>query len=117
MPSHSHSPVVVSREPRLRAVEDVPEPVAVSTPLAADPLIGRRLGGRYTVERLIGRGGVGLVYLAHQSDAPHDVVVKVLAPHWVCNDDAVARFDREATRLGALRHPNIVTPNSTTGTS
>jgi serine/threonine protein kinase len=109
MPSHSHSPVVVPREPRLRAVEDVPEPIAVSTPLAGDPLIGRRLGGRYTVERLIGRGGMGLVYLARQLDTPNDVVVKVLAPHWVRNDDAATRFDREATRLGALRHPNIVT--------
>ena len=79
-----------------------------TTPSSADPLIGQSLGGRYKVRRLIGRGGVGLVYLADDSAEDQEVVIKVLSPGWVDDDEAVARFDREASRLGDLRHPNIV---------
>lgn len=90
---------------RLRAV---PESDAAGTPRPSNPLIGRRLGGRYTVERLLGRGRVGLRYLARRAEAPQAVVVEVLAPQWLRGADAEARFDREATRLCATRHPNIV---------
>ena len=114
MPSHSHSSAISTPRPptgphaRLQAVPDPASAGAATTPLPSDPLIGRRVGGRYSVERLIGSGGVGLVYLARQPEPPHEVVVKVLAPHWIRNADAEARFDREAARLGAMRHPNIV---------
>jgi hypothetical protein len=73
-----------------------------------DPLIGQRIGGKYRVDRLIGRGGVGLVYLAHDSQEMREVVIKVLAPHWEQDGQALARFDREAKRLSGLHHPNIV---------
>lgn len=75
-----------------------------------DPLLGKTVGGRYVIERLIGRGGVGLVYLANDT-APGgrgQVVVKVLAPHWAEDRDAVLRFDREALRMAKLDHPNVV---------
>lgn len=75
----------------------------------ADPLIGHALGGKYEIKRLIGRGGVGLVYLADQLDIEREVVVKLLAPNWADDDEALARFEREARRLSALKHPNIVT--------
>jgi eukaryotic-like serine/threonine-protein kinase len=78
-------------------------------PLPADPLIGHALGGKYVIKRLIGRGGVGLVYLADQLDVDREVVVKVLAPNWADDDEALARFEREARRLSGLKHPNIVT--------
>lgn len=77
--------------------------------LPADPLIGHALGGKYVIKRLIGRGGVGLVYLADQLDVDREVVVKVLAPNWADDDEALARFEREARRLSGLKHPNIVT--------
>jgi len=73
-----------------------------------DPLVGQTLGGKYTITRLIGRGGVGLVYHARQAEPARDVVVKVLSPHWERDTEAMARFDREAKRLSALQHPNIV---------
>jgi serine/threonine protein kinase len=73
-----------------------------------DPLVGQTLGNRYAMKRIIGRGGVGLVYLARDEVEPRDVVVKVLAPQWAQDDEALARFDREAKRLNNLRHPNIV---------
>ncbi len=80
---------------------------ALETP--ADPLIGHALGGKYSIKRLIGRGGVGLVYLADQIGVDRQVVVKLLAPNWADDDEALARFEREAKRLSGLKHPNIVT--------
>ncbi|MCA9648967.1 MAG: serine/threonine protein kinase [Myxococcales bacterium] len=77
--------------------------------LPADPLIGHALGGKYTIKKLIGRGGVGLVYLAEDREREREVVVKVLAPNWSNDDEALARFEREAKRLSGLKHPNIVT--------
>ncbi len=71
-------------------------------------MVGQTLGGKYAIVRLIGRGGVGLVYLAHQRTPQRDVVVKVLGPHWAGDAEAMARFDREAKRLSGLQHPNIV---------
>jgi len=71
-------------------------------------LIGATIGGRYTIRRLLARGGVGLVYLAQQRDPDREVVVKVLAPNWIDNAEAVARFEREGQRLGAVQHANIV---------
>lgn len=73
-----------------------------------DALLGRTVGNRYAIERLIGRGGVGLVYLAHDRKERRQVVVKVLAPHWAEDRDAVARFDREARRMSELDHVNVV---------
>lgn len=76
-----------------------------------DPLVGTIVGGKYTIRKLIGRGGVGLVYLATQTtdaETDRDVVIKVLAPHWAKDTETMARFQREASRLSTLRHPNIV---------
>jgi serine/threonine protein kinase len=82
--------------------------VLKSSETSSDPLVGQTLGGKYAVVRLIGRGGVGLVYHARQTDVGRDVVVKVLGPHWATDAEALARFDREAKRLSGLHHPNIV---------
>lgn len=80
--------------------------------VTAELAVGRLIGGRYALRRLIGRGGVGDVYLATQVARPgeeeRDVVVKMLAGRWLGDSDAVARFEREAKRLRALEHPNIV---------
>lgn len=73
-----------------------------------DPRIGAVIGGKYRIERVIGRGGMGIVYLARQDAAPREVVVKMLAPEALARPGAVARFEREARSLQALRHSNIV---------
>ena len=83
---------------------------------AVDPLIGATIAGRYTIVRLVARGGIGLVYLASRTSPPsastsasdRDVVVKVLAPNWIDNSETVARFEREGQRLGGVQHANIV---------
>ncbi len=66
------------------------------------------MGGRYQVDRLIGRGGMGLVYLGRELLDDRELVLKMLAPHWAEDPTAVARFEREGKRLSELRHPNIV---------
>ena len=73
-----------------------------------NPFIGKVMGGRYQVDRLIGRGGMGLVYLGRELLEDRELVLKMLAPHWADDPGAVGRFEREGKRLGDLRHPNIV---------
>ncbi|WP_181197607.1 serine/threonine-protein kinase [Enhygromyxa salina] len=76
----------------------------------ADPLIGQTLGGKYTIDELIGRGGMGHVYSATSTEggATRDLVVKMIAPPLAQQPQAMARFEREAKRLDGLRHSNIV---------
>jgi len=76
-----------------------------------ESLVGTTIDGRYAVTKMIGTGGVGLVYSATQApdeDGNTEVVVKVLAPNFAADTESSARFRREATRLSTLRHPNIV---------
>jgi serine/threonine protein kinase/tetratricopeptide (TPR) repeat protein len=75
----------------------------------ADPLLGTTFARRYLIERRLGRGGMGVVYQATQIDLNRPVVLKVLAPDWVGDSEALARFEREARGLSSLQHPNIVT--------
>lgn len=81
-----------------------------NTPAApsSDPLVGALLNERYRIRNMIGRGGMGVVYLATQDRQPREVVVKLLAPEWLARDGAAERFDREARSLQSLRHNNIV---------
>jgi serine/threonine protein kinase len=79
-----------------------------SKPRSLDPIIGATLVDRYRVSRIIGRGGMGLVYLAEQLDEQRMVVIKLLAPQWLDDGTAVTRFAREGTRLQQLAHPNVV---------
>lgn len=72
-------------------------------------LLGRTIAGRYEILKRIGRGGMGVVYLASQSALSRKVVIKVLAPNLVDDQNAMARFEREARGLSRLQHPNIVT--------
>jgi serine/threonine protein kinase/Tol biopolymer transport system component len=63
--------------------------------------------GPYAIKALIGQGGMGEVYRAHDSRLKRDVALKVL-PASVANDaDRLARFEREAQTLAALNHPHI----------
>ena len=67
---------------------------------------GERLGP-YEVRDAIGAGGMGEVYLAHDSRLGRDVAIKVL-PQSSGSPDALARFEREARAVAALSHPNIL---------
>lgn len=73
-----------------------------------NPLIGRLFDGRYVISQLLGRGGMGVVYLARQIDPPREVVIKMISPSLRDDPQSIARFEREAKRLQELHHPNIV---------
>jgi dipeptidyl aminopeptidase/acylaminoacyl peptidase len=71
------------------------------------PLVeGQRLGP-YEIKELLGAGGMGEVYRAHDSQLGRDVAIKLLPPAFTGDADRQARFDREAHLLAALNHPNI----------
>jgi non-specific serine/threonine protein kinase len=63
--------------------------------------------GDYRVEREIGRGGMGVVYLARDPRLERRVAIKVLAPELAGDPDRLTRLRREARALAALNHPNI----------
>src|SRR5512137_2962398 len=69
---------------------------------------GARLGP-YEIVGLIGAGGMGEVYCAHDTRLGRDVAIKVLAPHLAATPEARARFEREARTISQLSHPHICT--------
>lgn len=68
----------------------------------------RMLGGRYQLLRRIGAGGMGAVFVAHDTVLERDVAVKVLHRHLEGDAGSGERFRREARAVAALSHPNIV---------
>ncbi|HEY1403202.1 MAG TPA: protein kinase [Pyrinomonadaceae bacterium] len=66
------------------------------------------LDGKYRLERLLGQGGMGAVYLATHLGTERPVALKLITPEFMRNDEFVERFKREARAAGRLRHPNVV---------
>jgi tRNA A-37 threonylcarbamoyl transferase component Bud32 len=64
--------------------------------------------GPYRIERELGVGGFGVVYLAFDPDVRRRVALKVLHPGRLDQPEAVRRFQREAWAIGRLQHPGIV---------
>jgi serine/threonine-protein kinase len=69
-------------------------------------LIGRQIGS-FTVHSLLGAGGMGEVYRAHDTRLGRDVALKILPAVWLVDAERRARFDREARTLASLNHPHI----------
>ncbi len=65
--------------------------------------------GRYEIIKKIGKGGMGVVYHAHDPQIDRSVALKVLRADRVVSEDFVLRFFKEAKFIGRLSHPNIVT--------
>src|SRR5215831_11146877 len=63
--------------------------------------------GIYRIETLLGRGGMGEVYRAHDAKLNRNVAVKVLPAAFVNDRERLSRFQREAKLLASLNHPNI----------
>jgi serine/threonine-protein kinase len=68
----------------------------------------RLIEGRYRIERLLGKGGMGAVFLAHDLTLERDVAIKVLPPDVAQDDQIVRRFQQEAKTSAKLDHPNII---------
>ena len=74
----------------------------------ADPLVGQVFEGRYRVEGILGRGGMGVVYRATQLVMERPVALKLLLPGLTADLNKVRRFQREARAASRLAHPNII---------
>jgi serine/threonine-protein kinase len=107
--------VVIPRE--AGATDDpTPPPVTDPTPNSAElPLTepvdvraGLVVDGRYRVERLIGRGGIGLVYLCHHEVLEKPVAMKVLRPEYAELPEVIERFVNEARAASAIKSDHIV---------
>jgi Tol biopolymer transport system component len=69
-------------------------------------LVGARFGS-YTIRSLLGVGGMGEVYRAHDDTLGREVAIKLLSPAFTAEPDRRARFEREARMLATLNHPHI----------
>jgi predicted Ser/Thr protein kinase len=75
---------------------------------AAELLIGRQIG-QYRVERILGRGGMGVVYLADDMRLGRRVALKAVSPEFTHDPTRRERLRREARTAAALTHPGIAT--------
>jgi serine/threonine-protein kinase len=80
----------------------------MATPEDSGVAIGTVLAGRYRIAGLLGAGGMGRVYRGEHTGIGKPVAVKVLRGALGNNQEAAARFHREAIASGRLHHPNIV---------
>ena len=71
-------------------------------------MIGRTLNNRYTITARLGKGAMGTVYRATDTQSGRDVALKVISSELVFDSDMLERFKREGEALSKLKHPNIV---------
>jgi tetratricopeptide (TPR) repeat protein len=75
----------------------------------ADPFPpGTRLGARYEILRLLGRGGMGAVYLTRDRELGREVALKLIAPHLLAEPGFLDRFRREVQLSSIVTHPNVL---------
>src|SRR4051795_9355711 len=86
---------------------DGPTVTASGAPPAAGDLGIPNPFGRYSVTRLLGRGGMGAVYLAHDIQLDRPVALKIPILGGTLPAAQKERFFREARAISALRHPNL----------
>lgn len=92
-----------------RCFEDTTAACAVDGSALATARFGTRdiAGGKYRLDRLIGRGGMGAVYAGTHVELERPVAIKVLLPDFTDEPQALERFRREARAAARLNHPNV----------
>ncbi len=76
---------------------------------AGELLPGDILAGRYKIERLLGRGGMGAVYLAHDEVLGELIALKLISSAWAADEKAlIDRFKREASAARKVSSPNVI---------
>ena len=73
-----------------------------------DPLIGLTVADRYRIDKRIGVGGMGTVYLGTHVRLGQNVAIKVLHERYAGDEKLTARFENEALTYGEVSHPNLV---------
>lgn len=123
-----HPPLTVARSGSLRAPRERREPPStVAQPRGDRPARGRGgvypkpvqdgfpqlaagdlFAGKYVIQSLAGRGGMGLVYRAHQVLPDRTVALKVIAPNLIGEIEFRTRFKEEASLAARIEHPNVI---------
>ena len=73
-----------------------------------DPLIGQVLDGRYKIEKLLGEGGMGIVYKGVHTTLGKSLAIKVLRPEVSKNEEILQRFRQEAQSASQIGNPHII---------
>jgi serine/threonine-protein kinase len=84
------------------------EPASNVRPLNKTEKVGLIIDGRYRIDGLIGRGGMGSVYRAEHVSIRRQVALKLLHPTLAQVPEVAKRFEREALAIGRISHPNCV---------
>jgi serine/threonine-protein kinase len=89
----------------------LPTPAPGAAMAAASAAITERKGriGKYEIRSSLGRGAMGMVYLAYDTVLERDVALKLMVASIAHDPDLKMRFEREAKAVAKLNHPNIVT--------
>jgi serine/threonine-protein kinase len=111
----------MAAESRVMPQLDAPTPAKAAGPSATAPTVavtppavpllapGKVIHGRYQVERELGRGGMGAVFLARDSQLGELVALKMLSAHLFHDaTEAAERFRREASAARKITHPNVI---------
>ncbi|MGZ3425420.1 MAG: protein kinase domain-containing protein [Polyangia bacterium] len=93
-------PETVSLQPRDKEKREAPK--------SGDGIIGSYIDGKYLIRRLIGEGGMGLVYEAEHVEIARRVAVKVLHAMYTRQAEVVSRFRSEARAATRIGHPHII---------
>ncbi len=72
-----------------------------------DPYVGKEILGQYQIEKKLGEGGMGMVYLADQPAMARKAAIKILRPD-IASAEQMERFQREAQTLSNIDHPHII---------
>jgi len=78
-----------------------------TTSVSADPHVGGDFVG-YEIEEIIGRGGMGVVYRAHEKALDRTVALKLIAPELAASSESRERFMGESRLAASLEHPGVV---------
>src|SRR5262249_19190927 len=77
-------------------------------PPETDPMLGQVLAGRYLIQKKLGEGGMGAVYLAMHNVLEKQMALKILHGEFARKPDLVERFMQEAKAASRIRHENVI---------
>jgi eukaryotic-like serine/threonine-protein kinase len=89
-------------------ITDPPGAATSYLPPGTDPMLGQVLAGRYLIQKKLGEGGMGAVYLATHNVLEKQVALKVLHGEFARKPDLVERFMQEAKAASRIRHENVI---------
>jgi len=92
----------------LTCPEDGEMTLVIKQETQADTMVGKVIGGRYRITKMVGQGGFGGVYAAQHTATGDTLAIKVLRADVENNNDVILRFRQEAKQTSKLKHPNTI---------